>query len=680
MKIGIGIDTGGTCTDAVVYRFEDKKIMATAKTPTTHGELWVGIGNVIDQLPVDLLGKAEVIALSTTLATNACVEGKGGRAKLFFFGVTKENIQRVAGDYGLTVDDSIIFVDCKTRPSGEIVEEPDWKWFEDNVHEWLDDTDAVGIVEMYANKSGAVHEKKAAEIIERKIGIPVVCGYSLFSENNIVKRGATALLNARLIFVINTFLNAVKRALDERNIKAPFVIVRSDGSLMTGKFTATRPVETLLCGPVASVMGATELTDEHNSVIVDIGGTTTDVAFVKGGSPMRAENGIRIGNWNTFVQGLFVDTFGLGGDSGVIVSEGQTVNGVPMDEGKLIVEDSKVMPLCMAAVYYPSITKLLQREYDSRSYINSSQKNIYVRLRDISQNDYYTDKEKYLANLFTEPASLEMVKAATGETVLEHHIERLIFEGVLIRCGVTPTDAMHFKGEFTQYDIEASKLGISTMARICRVEPDALADMIYDAFKRKLYCNLSRILIEDAYPDIREKGLNDQMMKIIDRTYDMATSCKSDEETRFLELTMKTDAVLVGVGAPTGTFLPDVAKLLGTRAVMSEYSAVANALGAVVGKVSANAKMEVRYMQDSDTYVVSGNGERIVCETLDEAKKLANTIARDKATQEAILRGAEEGDLEFDLKEKENIIETEFGSLYMGYKVVITASGKLRLN
>lgn len=73
-------------------------------------------------------------------------------------------------------------------------------------------------------------------------------------------------------------------------------------------------------------------------------------------------------------------------------------------------------------------------------------------------------------------------------------------------------------------------------------------------------------------------------------------------------------------------------------------------------------------------------GERIVCETVDEAKRLANTIAREKATQEAILRGVEEKDLEFDLKEKENIIETEFGSLYMGYKVVITASGKLRLS
>lgn len=172
MKIGIGIDTGGTCTDAVVYRFEDKSILATAKTPTTHGELHVGIGEALDRLPRDLVDQSEVIALSTTLATNACVENKGGRARLIFFGVTRDKVKRVAADYGLTLDDTVIFIDCKTRPSGEIVEEPDWDEFEENVHEWLDDWDAVGIVEMYAKKTGAVHEKRAQEIIEREIGIP----------------------------------------------------------------------------------------------------------------------------------------------------------------------------------------------------------------------------------------------------------------------------------------------------------------------------------------------------------------------------------------------------------------------------------------------------------------------------------------------------------------------------
>ena len=86
MKIGIGIDTGGTYTDAVIYDFERKKILASAKSLTTKDDLSRGILGAIDGLDSDLLQKAEVISLSTTLATIACVEDKGGHAKLIFFG------------------------------------------------------------------------------------------------------------------------------------------------------------------------------------------------------------------------------------------------------------------------------------------------------------------------------------------------------------------------------------------------------------------------------------------------------------------------------------------------------------------------------------------------------------------------------------------------------------------
>lgn len=84
MKIGIGIDTGGTYTDAVIYDFEDKTILGSAKSLTTKNDLAIGIINAIDGLHTDLVQKAEIISLSTTLATNACVEDKGGQAKLIF--------------------------------------------------------------------------------------------------------------------------------------------------------------------------------------------------------------------------------------------------------------------------------------------------------------------------------------------------------------------------------------------------------------------------------------------------------------------------------------------------------------------------------------------------------------------------------------------------------------------
>ena len=80
MKLGIGIDTGGTYTAAVIYDFENRKILGTAKSLPTKNDLTVGILGAIDGLPADLTRKAKIISLSTTLATNACVEDKGGRA------------------------------------------------------------------------------------------------------------------------------------------------------------------------------------------------------------------------------------------------------------------------------------------------------------------------------------------------------------------------------------------------------------------------------------------------------------------------------------------------------------------------------------------------------------------------------------------------------------------------
>ena len=96
---GIGIDTGGTCTDAVIYDFETKAILAAGKTLTTKENLEIGIANALDQLPEDLLAQAESLALSTTLATNACVENKGCRAKLLIIGTSPDIIALACSCY-----------------------------------------------------------------------------------------------------------------------------------------------------------------------------------------------------------------------------------------------------------------------------------------------------------------------------------------------------------------------------------------------------------------------------------------------------------------------------------------------------------------------------------------------------------------------------------------------------
>ena len=252
----------------------------------------------------------------------------------------------------------------------------------------------------------------------------------------------------------------------------------------------------------------------------------------------------------------------------------------------------------------------------------------------------------------------------------------MLFEGALIRVGLTPTDVMHVMGDFTAYEREASALGVRIMARAAGMSEEETADAVYDAFKRKLYTNIVRVLIEDAFPDIRKEGMGEQLKTIIRDSYEQAKAGKPNE---FLRLAFSTPATLVGVGAPTKLFLPEVAELLGAKALSHDYAPVANALGAVVGNVSAGKTMEIRYQQETDSYTVFGLGRRESYETLNEAKTAAKAFAESAAREEAVLRGAEESSLECKMEERENVVDTQFGSLYMGYKVTVTASGKLRL-
>ena len=106
MAYGIGIDTGGTYTDAVIYDFDQKKVLAKGKSPTTRNDLSLGIGRALDMLPEELTRRAELVALSTTLATNACVENKGGRAHLVLMGTNRKNLEWIGADkkYGIDYD------------------------------------------------------------------------------------------------------------------------------------------------------------------------------------------------------------------------------------------------------------------------------------------------------------------------------------------------------------------------------------------------------------------------------------------------------------------------------------------------------------------------------------------------------------------------------------------------
>ena len=252
---GIRIDTGGTCTDAVIYDMKSRTILAEGKTLTTKSNLEIGIAKVLDSLPRELLRKADNIALSTTLATNACVENKGYRAKLLIIGTDPsimERLRPVLADYGINDLSQLIVLDAKAEHMFSEPFDPDWDELRRKTPALFADCDCVGIVQTFPGANGGRFELTALRILQEELTIPLTIAYDICKETDFLKVCASTLLNARLIPLITEFMQAVHHVMQDHHLDIPLMIVRSDGTLMSEEMARTCPVETLLCGSAAS--------------------------------------------------------------------------------------------------------------------------------------------------------------------------------------------------------------------------------------------------------------------------------------------------------------------------------------------------------------------------------------------------------------------------------------------
>ena len=634
MKLGIGIDTGGTCTDAVLYDYESKKVLAFSKALTTRQDLSIGIQNALEKLPAPLLRQAKTLALSTTLATNACVEEKGGRAKLILFGTNSAYAMRVIGKSGKITEKDLICYDSQTTCDGEIRNMPDWKSWQKELESSLADCQAAAVVEIYSRQTGAVLERTARDLLLQHMDLPVVCGYELFHELDFIKRGASSLLNARLIPVIDTFLKAVSKSAAQSGITCQPVIVRSDGSLMSREFARLRPVETLLCGPVASLMGARELTSSDNAIIVDMGGTTTDVAFLQKGEPLRVNGGIHIGNWDTFVKGLFVDTFALGGDSGIRLDP----------KSGIYLDNRRVIPLCIMAQNYPFIEEELRKMEESEVTSTRNIHEYYILQQDIDTLPGFSEEERQICRALKDrPLSMQKLCGAVHIPVYDLDTAHLESENIIMRAGLTPTDIMHIRGDYTAYNARASRSGAAVLARCAATTVEDLCLLSYDMVKEKLFFNLARILLEQQYAWIRREGLSPQLKQLIHESW--RQYAQSPEESPCISPLFRTDFLLIGIGGPIHIFLPDAAKAFGTRAIIPEHASVANAIGAAVCQLSFTLTVRVTPSYNAFggvthyTVYSPGDAREFEPDQLSLAKEYARKRAEICTCEEALKRG-----------------------------------------
>lgn len=643
--IRLGIDTGGTYTDAVVIDTDSLQVLAKAKALTTKEDLARGIIAAMDGIPYETLALADHVALSTTLATNACVEGKGGRAKLIIVGTTDEILRRVDAErvFGIPYED-VITTEFVGSFDGSEVTVPDWEALYESNPSFFENAESFGIASLYALNNGAIVEHSCAEFLKKRFGKLVVEATTVAVEPNVIGRGATALLNARLVPVIEDFLDAIDDALAERGLSAPVSVVRSDGTLMSAELARTRPVETILSGPAASVTGAQVLSNAPESLIVDIGGTTSDMSIVHEGRPNRTD-GIIIGGWKTQVAGVAIDTIALGGDTVVRYTK----------NSRLELGTRKVTPLCIAASRWPSIKQALKWYYQSAPVDFYSRYEFLYLMRNPRDLSQFREPDRRLIEILREgPLLLYSDRAA----ITGLKLQQLEDEGVVMRCGFTPTDAMHLKGDFDVFDVEASRLGAKCILKSYRgknaaEDEDAIAklvDEVYELAEFRLFEQALGVFSQDAFWPKGATKLDSQMHELAKRAWQR----RHDDGSHAFDVRFSGDAHFIGIGAPTHVFLEEAASALNVPCVIPEHAEVANAIGAAASRVVVETSVRVNPIRESSGvvshYQVCGTEETLSFEEVDRALEAARELARKQSFAEARRRGAE-GELDCTIKE-----------------------------
>ncbi|WP_293833939.1 hydantoinase/oxoprolinase family protein [uncultured Phascolarctobacterium sp.] len=332
----LGIDVGGTFTDAVIL--EQGEIAAQAKRATTHDDVLHCVLAALDAvLKPELAAKLERVVISSTIVTNALTEG---RLDDVFLAVIAGPGMNIAGHLPVTPCYLQGYVDHRGKITAQL--------------------DLLKLLQQRGKGVAAVSGKFSvrnpqleyqAEHELKKCGYKkIFLGSGLSGELNFVRRTNSAYFAAQVYELFAHFCERIREALVERGIHAPVNILKADGGTLPLAVALEQPVEAVFTGPAASVLGIEALAAPAvNSISIDVGGTTTDIAFWENGLPLMAKRGAVINGFPTAVRAFHMRSVGIGGDSRIHkTADGYTVG--PEREGPAAAVGGEVATLSDALI------------------------------------------------------------------------------------------------------------------------------------------------------------------------------------------------------------------------------------------------------------------------------------------------------------------------------------------
>ncbi|GGK68069.1 hydantoinase/oxoprolinase N-terminal domain-containing protein [Amphritea balenae] len=665
MAFRLGIDTGGTYTDAVLVD-DQQQVVATYKSLTTRYDLTIGIDNALSGLPAEMMTDITLVSLSTTLTTNSVVEGQGAPVCVLLPGYNERQIAQ-SGLLDIVTDEGAVLLTGGHDANGDESEPLDEAAARNAILALKDKVSAFAISAMFGTRNTS-HEVRLRTLVEELTGKPVACGHELASSLGAPQRALTAVLNARMVPYIQRLISSVKEILSHHQIVAPLMIVKGDGSLVNTDTALQQPVATVLSGPAASVVGACALSGLKNTIVADMGGTTTDIAIVSNGQPELCSEGARVGDWQPMVEAVRVYSVGLGGDSEIHYSTAEGIGIGPR----------RVVPMCLLGHQYPWVLERL--EHQLNDYPNARNNRFVMRLEanEVLLNQL-GEHERYAWERLAD-GPIELEAAVMEDRNLGRSLAKLQRAGLAIYSGFTPSDVAHVLGLSKHWSTDTANLAAKVWAKQLRNLYGMGKWELGDAKEpcREVY----QLIVTKISTTLVEAGLHQAGKLSEARAQNLAGLLtelifNSEQEPgagALFNLDFAADYPLVAVGAPSASYYPVVADMLGTELILPEHGNVANAVGAVMGSVVQRAKVTIS-QPTYGAFSLYHKGEPKRFSNLQEAEHCAEQIVREEALKAALAAGA--ASVEVVISKEENHITHDIdGDLFLDSEVIATATGR----
>lgn len=617
MELGLGIDTGGTYTDAALVDLGTRKLVAWSKSPTTPQDLSVGMaGSVRALMRKERFDPADVrlVGLSTTLATNSVLESRGGKVGLIGIGWDTEDLDTLGAE-------RCAFIKGGHDTKGRELDALDLKALREAVRSMSEEVDAFVVSSMFSVYQPS-HEDRARQAIREMVPRPVVAAYELSGELGVVERSVTAVLNARLMPVISDLLDRVEDALRSMRIKATIVVLKGDGNVMPVGMARERPVETVLSGPAASLLGGSRLSGLDNCLVVDMGGTSTDIAYIDNGFPRIAREGAQLAGWRTRVRSIDAATVALGGDSEI----GSDLH------GDLKIGPARVLPLALAGERAKDLPRRIMERRRTDFLVTSrgperlsgNQLLIYNKVTELGLCDE------------------EELRSALPDIYLVRETAReLVRSGHLLRTGLTPTDVFNLEGLYRTGDEASSRAGVEHYLEGTRMTVEAYCARVMHRLVARLAEEVVRKVLAEEVGDLPRDPTVDRLVQLV----------AGERTPGAFRVELRMDRPIVGIGGPARLLMPSLRELLGADVVIPDGAPVGNAVGAVCSQISETLTLRIQPLTDGQFQMVTPWGDAQDFRRAEDAIRRAKELAGEYVWGKAERAGARDIALRTDVRE-----------------------------